>query len=354
MLGQPALSERAFEVIEIVSEKLNSQHFDWMTQALKSHPVEIRQRLELLKLKTENTTLATRLAEAEHLLHTAQEQLRRHELTPAPVREQTVSTFIYSFRFNTDHLYRTDLVTGEQSSHAVPQYKFEYGSCLTELPGGSLLITGGVEMVGHLAESSKKVASIDVQMEFAVSDKERMRYARRNHAAVYHSHYVYALGGFVTSATFTHYQESRIGSVCERYVCAEDRWEVLPEMPSACQLMGAFVLAGSLFAIGGYDWKRNLKWIQRLNLDLLTWQFMELRLPISGRGIPCFQVCDTQVFLVMDKSLYSFTPFEFKRLKDLTMDEDIRSYGACYYSKGTLYCSNDQGAAKRLEIGELS
>jgi hypothetical protein len=346
MLGQPATCERALEVLEEVSEKLNSQHFDWMTQALKDQPVEIRQRLELLKLRTENKTLASRLAEAEHLLHTAQEQLRRHEL---PVHEQTLPTFIYSFKFDTDLLHRTYLVTGEQSSHAVPQVRFNPGCCLSELPGGSLLITGGLVMMHYLAMTT--VVKIDTLDEFAVSNQAPMNVGRGNHAAVYHSQYVYVLGGFMTS----YYKGGfdKIGSVCERYVCAENQWEELPEMPSACQSMNAVVVEDSLFTLGGDDRKKTFKWIQRLRLDTLTWQIMELNLPVSGLFIPCFKVCDTQVFLVMDKSLYSFTPFEIIRLRALTMDEDIRSYGASYYIKRTLYCSNDQGAATRIDIGSI-
>jgi hypothetical protein len=183
-------------------------------------------------------------------------------------------------------------------------------------------------------------------MKFAVTYKKPMLYGRGHHAVVYHSHYVYVLGGLT--------KRREIGKVCERYLRAEDRWEALPEMPSACQLVSAVVLAGSLFLIGGKcnPWD-NLNLIQRLNLDTLTWQIMQLNLPVSGLFIPCFKVCDTQVFLVMDKSLYSFTPFEIKRLRSVNMDEDISSFGSCYYSKGTLYCSSDQGAATRIEIGSI-
>jgi hypothetical protein len=352
MLRQPALSKRAFELVQEVSGRLNSQHFDWMIQALKAQSVEIRQKPQLLKLKTENRTLTARLAEAEHQQHTAPHQLLHHELAP-PLHEQALPTFIYSYEFDTDQLHRTDLVTGEQSSHTVPQHTFNYGCSLNELPGGSILITGGLEMSGRLVVLSKKVVLIEVQRGFAVSDKECMWYARRNHAAVHHAQYVYALGGFITSNSRSN-QNTWLGNLCERYVCAEDRWEVLPRMPRACQLVSAIVLADSLFTLGGFDWMSNTDWIQRLSLDSLTWELMEVKLPTSGRGIPCFKVCDTKVLLVINKSLYSFTPLEIQLLRALNMHEDIRCYGASLYSKGTLYCSNFQGAATRIEIGELS
>jgi hypothetical protein len=56
---------------------------------------------------------------------------------------------------------------------------------------------------------------------------------------------------------------------------------------------------------------------------------MQFRLPFAGWGIPCFKLRDTEVYLVVNKTLCSFTAFEVRPLKTLT--EDIRSlYGASY------------------------
>jgi hypothetical protein len=52
-------------------------------------------------------------------------------------------TFIYNDEFNTDQLHRTNLVTGKHSTRKVPSYTFKYGCCWSEVPGASLLITGG-------------------------------------------------------------------------------------------------------------------------------------------------------------------------------------------------------------------
>jgi hypothetical protein len=54
-----------------------------------------------------------------------------------------VPTFIYSYKQFTDQLHRTSLVTGEHSSHRVPSFKFKHCCCWSEVPGASLLITGG-------------------------------------------------------------------------------------------------------------------------------------------------------------------------------------------------------------------
>jgi hypothetical protein len=73
-----------------------------------------------------------------------------------------VPTFIYSYKLDTDQLHRTNLVTGEHSSHRVPSYTFKYGCCWSEVPGGSLFITGGGYPI------VRKVVRIDTRREFAV------------------------------------------------------------------------------------------------------------------------------------------------------------------------------------------
>jgi hypothetical protein len=52
-----------------------------------------------------------------------------------------VPTFIYIYKNTLTSC--TGLVTGEHSSHRVPSYTFKGGCCWSEVPGGSLLITGG-------------------------------------------------------------------------------------------------------------------------------------------------------------------------------------------------------------------
>jgi hypothetical protein len=166
---------------------------------------------------------------------------------------------------------------------------------------------------------------------------------RRVHAAVYHTPHFYILGG---------QRVSRCLSECERYVCAENRWEALPPLPRACSGTSGVVVENSLYALGGYDGS-YLDLVQKLSLENLTWELMQFRLPFAGYGLPCFKLRDTEVYLVVNQTLCSFTPFEIRLLKTLT--EDIRSwYGASYYCRGTLYCSSYEGAVRSLEIGSLS
>jgi hypothetical protein len=252
-----------------------------------------------------------------------------------------VPTFIYSCKHYTGPLYRTNLVTGEHSCHRVPSYTLKGGCCWSEVSGGSLLITGGLDLD---LSSVREVVRIDTRREYAVAHCPPMLTPRRAHAAVYHTPHLYVLGGV----------NDRYLSECERYVCAENRWETLPALPRACYNTSGVVAESSLYALGGIDDRHNtLDLMQKLNLESLTWELMPFRLPNAGCSIPCFKVRDTEVYLVVNKTLCSFTAFEVRPLK--TLAEDFLSlYGVSYYRRGTLYCSNDRGGVLSYEIGSLS
>jgi hypothetical protein len=224
--------------------------------------------------------------------------------------------FLYSCVEYTNQLRRVNLLTGEKSSHKVHRYQFKQDCRWSELPGGSLLITGGG------SPGVRDVVKIYTLREYAASSQPPMHTARSGHAAVYHSQYVYVLG----------YRE------CERYSCAESQWEVLPALPVASNCMSGVEVENSVYALGGYD-RRTLDTVQQLSLDSLTWQLMQLKLPQAASTFPCFKR-ETQVYLVIEKNLYSFTPLEVKAIKTL----DTSPYCcSSYYSRGTLYYDNGCG-----------
>jgi hypothetical protein len=231
-----------------------------------------------------------------------------------------VPTFIYSYKCDTGQLHRTNLVTGEHSSHSVPSHKFIWGCCWHEVPGGNLLLTGG----GW--PSVREVMRIDARREFAVVQHPPMLTPRCLHAGVSHNQHLYLLGGL----------NDRHLSECERFVYADKRWEALPPLPKACIKTSGVVVENSLYALGGESELEAFDLVQKLSLDSLTWELMQLRLLFDGCSIPCFKLRDTEVFLVVSKTLCSFTAFEVRPLKTLT--EDIQSwYGASYYRRGTLF-----------------
>jgi hypothetical protein len=255
----------------------------------------------------------------------------------AEFKKQVHPTFIYSYKYNTGQLWRTNLLTGEHSCHDLPSYQSRFGCCWTELPGSYLLVTGGDWT------SVREVVRIDTLREFAVSQEPPMLTPRRAHTAVYHAECLYALGGYNGSSCL---------SACERYVCAETRWEALPPLPVAGCGMSGVVMERSLYSLGGYA-GQALDSVQKLSLETLTWEILELRLPQAGYLIPCFMHRDSQVYFVMHKTLYAFTPLQVTPLK--TLPQDIRCLGGpSLYNRGTLYCSVDGGAANSLQIGLIN
>jgi hypothetical protein len=67
---------------------------------------------------------------------------------------------------------------------------------------------------------------------------------------------------------------------------------------------------------------------------------MQLKLPEAAIYIPCFKSY-TQVYLLIGKTLYSFTPLQVK--PDKTLPQSIYYCKTSYYIRGTLYNSVDSG-----------
>jgi hypothetical protein len=205
------------------------------------------------------------------------------------------------------------------------------------VPGGSLLITGEGYPAGV-----REVVRIDTLREWAVSQHVPMLTPRAGHAAMYDTQHLYILGGY----------DERYFKECERFVCTANRWEALPSLPRACSNTSGVVVEKSLYALGGYGGV-TLDSVQKLSLESLAWELMQLRLPFSGISIPCFKLSGTEVYLVANKALCSFTALEVRALK--TLPVNIKSwYGPSYYCRGTLYCSTPEGAVRSHEIGSLS
>jgi hypothetical protein len=153
---------------------------------------------------------------------TTTEETKQPQLTQTLPKPQH---FLYSCQYHTNKLHRVNLLTGKKSCHEVPDYHFEWHCRWSELPGGSLLITGG---------RGRDVVVDDGT--FAVSHQPPMHTARSNHAALYHSQYVYVLRGSGRRE-------------CKRYSCAESRWEVLPALPVAGKGMSAVEVENSLLLL---------------------------------------------------------------------------------------------------------
>jgi hypothetical protein len=232
-------------------------------------------------------------------------------------KPQHCPTLFYCYDTLKEKLHSANLLTSKESCHKMPSYRFRFGSRKSELPGGSLLITGGLS-------GERKVEKIDTTREYAVSSLSPMHAPRINHAAVYHSQYLYVLGG---------YNKAREFNECERYLCAESRWEELPALPVACDCISAVEVENSLYALGGRALGMNVDAVQKLSLDSLTWELMQLKLPQAQCFVPLLQ--DRHSSVLNDQGdpvlLHSFPN---------QGSQDSYSKIICrssYYSRGTLY-----------------
>jgi hypothetical protein len=250
----------------------------------------------------------------------------------------TQESFIYSYEQDTHNLWRTNLVTEKLSCHNVPSYIFKPGCCWIELPGGSLLFTGGEDNSGNTA---REIVRIDTLRDYAVSYRLPMLTPRQWHCAVHYDHHLYLLGGF---------NNDKFLADCERFVCAENRSQTLPPLPEACSYTSGVVHKGSLYVLGGYNGRVTLDFIQTMSLDRLTWEVMQFRLPQAALSIVCLQH-DYQVYFIINRTLYSLQPLQ--ALKSLSLD--INSWGGpSYYSRGSVHCSYNYGAAVKLQASSLN
>jgi hypothetical protein len=261
--------------------------------------------------------------------------------------EAHLPTFIYGCE--EDQLGKNNLLTGEDSSYTIPSHQFPDSCETSELPGGVLIITGGR---ADEFNATSVVVRIDTLREIAVMHQPPMLTARVNHCAVYHNDHLYILGGSDYAILL---------DKCERLVVADLRWEALPCLLQACELTSGVVHEGSLYALGGRYYE-SLDLIQRLSLGRLsTWEVIQVRLPQPGYNHVSF-LHDHQVHFVLGGTLYSLHPLQaLKTLTDVALLQEYIDLGGktedtrmwvwrCFYSRGILYYSNEEGPNKRLEL----
>lgn len=255
-----------------------------------------------------------------------------------------VSSTIYSYSFSDNLLIITNLDTQLTSSVVIQGVSLYYGTCLTELPDGSLLTTGG---------AYGQVFSIEVPS-FAVTRRASMHFNRTMHASVYHDRYVYVVGGNTSEK-----EPAVLLKECERYLISEDRWEDIPPIPEFCGFVTCLVMESdqSLYALGTPN-SQHQGIIQKLCLASLNWTVLALQLPHEGGAIPVFKLSEgaTKMYFVMESCLYSFNPFfqTIQLVKTLSTTKSNSFFGPSYYRGGILYCSNCTAAPFKFEIGQLS
>jgi len=255
-----------------------------------------------------------------------------------------VPEYIFSYKGFSPTLHRLALLTGEKTSFKISRRFFD-ATIFCELPGNNLLFTGGVDLN---CWTKRDCWNLNVTKEFSVVNKAPMLSARAGHCLVYFQGCVLAIGGLNTSKQIDN---------CERYLCSDNRWEPFDPLPRACGLMCAAVIeeANRVFVIGGSSFRgESYDFIQRLRLDELTWDLLEVKLPVPKQKIASFKVDEASIFVVLNKDLYEFKPGANSIVKLKQLSAYVEAYcGPNYFSNGVLYTSNTHGSPLQYSIGSL-
>ncbi|MBK7582646.1 MAG: hypothetical protein IPI67_20920 [Myxococcales bacterium] len=141
--------------------------------------------------------------------------------------------------------------------------------------GGRVILVGGSSENQILSKTLEFDPTTKAWSELAV-----LPTPRASLAAVVYGERLYALGGYVQSASTNH-----PSAALERYDRATDTWVTLPPMPTPRSHLGAAVLGGRIYAIGGvgeYN-TQPLRTVEVFDPATETWQDGE-SLPVARAG----------------------------------------------------------------------
>jgi hypothetical protein len=169
---------------------------------------------------------------------------------------------------------------------------------------------------------------------------------RRGHTSAYYDKHVYVIGVF---------------KECERYVWADDRWEIFGIFPlkyTSFSFLNSVVMEAtqSLYLIGGTASHKPLDLIVRLDLLKLTFEVLDVKLPQPGRNIACFMLSSesTEIYFIVNQDLYLFKPSSNSCEYVKHVSHQLNCQGLCYYLDGTLYYTSDYVRALTFDIGDLA
>eukprot|EP00359_Climacostomum_virens_P011401 CAMPEP_0204917722 /NCGR_PEP_ID=MMETSP1397-20131031/15352_1 /ASSEMBLY_ACC=CAM_ASM_000891 /TAXON_ID=49980 /ORGANISM="Climacostomum Climacostomum virens, Strain Stock W-24" /LENGTH=172 /DNA_ID=CAMNT_0052090657 /DNA_START=269 /DNA_END=787 /DNA_ORIENTATION=+ len=169
-----------------------------------------------------------------------------------------------------------------------------------------------------------------------------MLIGRRSHSVTYYDNYLYAIGGTVIYSS----------RECERFNVTLEKWEAFEPLPQECTCVNVIALDESrcLYALGGEVTGHTiLNLIQRLSLRSMKWNILKLKLPSPAQCIASFKLDESQVYFVISKKLYCFTPQASSIKLVKVLRRDVISFGPSYYSKGVLYTTR-RGTSDKVSL----
>jgi hypothetical protein len=188
------------------------EHFTRTEEAIKTDINTIRLASSLPKLPSLEA-LVQKAIPAEH-----------------PLAQEPQYHYICSLQGSNFHW--TDMQTGEEKTHTLPNYTFQAHSSVCEGPDNLLFITGG---------SSRQQEVVSVQMDsLALKNCPPMLTPRCQHGSAYFGGWLYVIGGAGTK-------------LCERYDL-QQTWTAIPPLPTTATNyynIGVVVSCDKLYCLGG-------------------------------------------------------------------------------------------------------
>lgn len=262
---------------------------------------------EQLSYQSTEVIIPMRLAESSPLLADKSGEVKQAQVETKQVWQfPHASEYIYTYKRLSSRLYRTHIYTKDSLAIEIPNFKFKTACVCTEVPGAAVFVTGG--------SSSSEVVSIDLAT-FAVTPKASMISVRSFHAATYSNNFIYVVGG----------QARNYLRACERYSCHEDLWTPLPDLPNPGIEMSAVVLESlrCLYVLGGRAASGPIFTVQRLQIDLMTWDVMGVKLPSPGLNLHCFKISEEEAGILIEDMLFMLHPAS----ESVRQIADIKVYG---------------------------
>ena len=161
------------------------------------------------------------------------------------------------------------------------RYEFNYYAASATLPNGSVLITGGGSSNSVYIYSDQKLYPACPMIQI-----------RKEHAAVFISNSVYAIGGYDGV-------KNLFLNECEKYCIFSNKWTKCASMlVPRCAFSATSVNNKFIFIFGGYDGNQRLANIEKYNPELDTWTMINTLLKHQLSNSACFSPTDNKVIVL--------------------------------------------------------
>jgi hypothetical protein len=269
-------------------------------------------------------------------------------------REACEPQYIYSYKSNTDELYRTSLETGEDTVFHIPDYTFplsNYDPVLVEVPGDMLFVFGGdvpdTPPERTFLQKARAIFSspeVPSSREYVASciNLTTLRVTHLPHMtlpagpAIYHNGCIYTacyLGG-------------------QRFIISENRWEAALGGFEGRSCFSLTKVGQYVYFLGGQvtevDWSNALT---RVNLVTMAIDNLET-LPINDSRIQTFTISSrpNEFFFFAGTIVHAYNSLDGTYRQVGITSSSLYGCQPGYYCNGIAYGPSSEGAARRTPV----